>query len=217
MPLEFIKSEKGKVLLVTNGYVFQCEKRKADKELWRCSNRTCKTRCQTANGDFVKEPSEHSHAVSVSEVAVRKIQTTVKRRTIETEEPNRVIIQSSSAELHATVQAALPKSASLSRNIARYRVPPPTPVGRLLPERLELTLQGCPFLRHESEWLLFAAEADLQFLRSCNVWFADGTFKVSPPQYLQLYTIHGFRDGISVPCVYALLPNSISKPPTIRY
>ena len=63
----------------------------AQKDIWRCSDRSCKSRCHTAEGEFVKDPSEHSHAVSVSEVAVRQIQTSIKRRAIETEEPTRVI------------------------------------------------------------------------------------------------------------------------------
>jgi len=37
-------------------------------------------------------------------------------------------------------------------------------------------------------------------------WFADGTFRVTPAGFDQLYTIHALRDGQSFPCVYALLP-----------
>ena len=35
----------------------------------------------------------------------------------------------------------------------------------------------------------------------------DGTFSVSPPQFTQLYTVHGLKDDHQVVCCYALLPN----------
>ena len=35
----------------------------------------------------------------------------------------------------------------------------------------------------------------------------DGTFSVTPPQFAQLYTIHGIRNGHHVIGFYALLPN----------
>ena len=43
--------------------------------------------------------------------------------------------------------------------------------------------------------IIFAAEDDLEFLSRCQHWFADGTFRVSPNGYDQLYTIHGFING----------------------
>lgn len=88
----------------------------------------------------------------------------------------------------------------------RYCQLPPL-VDDNLPAELRNTLKGLPFLRHDIDFLLFAADEDLKFLRGCRVWYADGTFKVSPPGYTQLYTIHGTRDGVNIPCVFALLPN----------
>lgn len=35
----------------------------------------------------------------------------------------------------------------------------------------------------------------------------DGTFKYCPPQFKQLYTVHGVRDGAHAVCAYALLPD----------
>ena len=53
---------------------------------------------------------------------------------------------------------------------------------------------------------IFAADNDLQFLAQSNHWFADGTFRVTPDGFSQMYTIHGFYDDHVFPCVYALLP-----------
>ena len=38
-------------------------------------------------------------------------------------------------------------------------------------------------------------------------WYADGTFKVCPEIFFQLYTMHGQRDRRTFPCVFPLLPN----------
>ena len=35
----------------------------------------------------------------------------------------------------------------------------------------------------------------------------DGTFKATPVLWSQLYTLHGAKNGYTVPCVYALLPD----------
>ena len=43
--------------------------------------------------------------------------------------------------------------------------------------------------------ILFAADDDLDFLSRSQHWFADGTFRVVPNGFQQLYTIHGFRNG----------------------
>lgn len=99
--------------------------------------------------------------------------------------------------------------ATFKRNIRRYRQLPPQADGEILPAELRNTLDGQPFLRNDVDFLLFAADEDLNFLASCEVWFADGTFKVSPAGYSQLYTIHGTRNGINIPCVFALLPNKL--------
>ena len=39
-----------------------------------------------------------------------------------------------------------------------------------------------------------------------KVWLGDGTFKVSPLLYTQLYTVHAVVHGAVVPMVYAMLP-----------
>ena len=53
--------------------------------------------------------------------------------------------------------------------------------------------------------MIFAADEDLRFLAYCRHWFGDGTFKVVPTGYSQQYTLHGYYDGMTYPCVYALL------------
>ena len=208
MALEFLESEKNKRMLVYKGYLYHMERKTEQKEIWRCCDRSCKGRCHTANGEMLKLPSQHSHAASTGQLEKARVQSTIKRRANETEEPARVIVQSAVENLSPAGQASVPKTETTKRNIRRYRQLPPQ-VDDNLPAELRITLNGLPFLRHDIDFLLFAADEDLQFLSGCRVWFADGTFKVSPAGYTQLYTIHGTRDGINIPCVFALLCNKL--------
>ena len=47
----------------------------------------------------------------------------------------------------------------------------------------------------------------LSLLEESQSWYVDGTFKVVPEQFFQLYTIHAQKGGMIIPCVYALLTN----------
>ena len=45
----------------------------------------------------------------------------------------------------------------------------------------------------------------VSILTTSQSWYADGTFKVAPQQFYQIYTIHAEKDGYIFPCIYALL------------
>ena len=82
-----------------------------------------------------------------------------------------------------------------------------------LPEQYQLTVNGQRFMildggigDHE-RMFIFASELGLQCLAESENWYADGTFKVSPELFFQLYTIHGQQPGSIFPCVFGLLPN----------
>ena len=45
----------------------------------------------------------------------------------------------------------------------------------------------------------------LSLLQESLSWYADGTFKVVPEQFFQLYTIHAEKGSTIIPCIYALL------------
>ena len=47
----------------------------------------------------------------------------------------------------------------------------------------------------------------LSLLCDSSNWYADGTLKVVPSQFYQLYTIHCEKDGYIIPCLYTLLTN----------
>ena len=69
------------------------------------------------------------------------------------------------------------------------------------------TQSGEEFLRYnEDGMMIFAADSDLEFLAIADHIFGDGTCKITPYGFKQQYTLHAYHDGITYPCVYALLP-----------
>ena len=59
--------------------------------------------------------------------------------------------------------------------------------------------------------IIFGTERMINLLAECQDWMLDGTFKVTPALFYQLYTIHGVCGDWVFPCVYSLLPNKESR------
>ena len=55
--------------------------------------------------------------------------------------------------------------------------------------------------------LVFGDNEMIKYLQSSPSWLADGTFKLSPKMFYQLYTVHIQGPGIAPACVYGFLPN----------
>ena len=76
-----------------------------------------------------------------------------------------------------------------------------------------LTSAGSQFLPYDSgigddgRILIFASDQGLELLSNSDHWFYDGTFKVCPEIFYQIYTIHALVNGRVLPYLFALLPN----------
>ena len=53
----------------------------------------------------------------------------------------------------------------------------------------------------------FALVQAKQLLVQSENWYGDGTSKVCPEEFYQLYTFHAQHHGRTFPCIFALLPN----------
>ena len=59
--------------------------------------------------------------------------------------------------------------------------------------------------------IILTTNSNLDLLCQSERWCGDGTFKAAPKLWTQLYTIHGQKNGFTVPCVFALLPNKLKQ------
>jgi hypothetical protein len=60
---------------------------------------------------------------------------------------------------------------------------------------------------YESNIVIFSCVTNLTFLSSCTTLYMDGTFDYAPKHFVQMFTIHGIKNGHYVPLVFCLLPN----------
>ena len=118
--------------------------------------------------------------------------------------------------------ANLPAVSTIRRGIRKLRENQnviPNPQNRdeipVLPLERQQTANGEQFLIYDSgvgdaeSIFIFASESGLRFLSECDHWYGDGTFKVCPDLFFQLYTIQ--QNGNIYPCVFALLPNKTAN------
>ena len=128
------------------------------------------------------------------------------------------IIGASVQNMSNNVKAYLPSIETMKRGIRRMRsgnnLPEPRvdDLGFAMPQEYSVLANGEQFIQYgngnnERRLLIFGTAAGIAFLTNSDDWFMDGTFTVAPPQFAQLYTIHGLRNGHHVVRCYALLPN----------
>jgi hypothetical protein len=59
----------------------------------------------------------------------------------------------------------------------------------------------------ENNIVIFSCFVNLHFLCDADVILMDGTFQYACQHFYQFFTLHGFKNGLYVPVVFALLPN----------
>lgn len=230
--MEIIQSNKGKPKIAFNGYIYRQNTTNITTQNWRCELKGCNGSASTAVsfqvGGTVIERRTHNHPPDPARV---EISTAVNRMlesaATSSNAPRRII---SEIEMSHEAQSLAPKRKSLSQRIVRkrrrleigYEAEPQNRASIHIPEKFRTVKHGVidvRFLLHEDDHdehnednriIVFASDLMLDELERNDVWMLDGTFKVSPSLFLQLYTIHvviGGHSGHVFPCVYALLPD----------
>ncbi|QQP40663.1 Uncharacterized protein FKW44_014788, partial [Caligus rogercresseyi] len=169
----------------------------------------------------LKYARSHSNLPSPGRVGALKVVNSVKQTaTQQTTATPHSIVASSLTNLPADVDLNLPQRISIKRTIQRKRKADAlntTPDLALVCDRslilfnIPQTLLQ-PWMYFDSgpgndRILMFTTASNLDLLRTSERWCGDGTFKAAPKLWTQLYTIHGLKNGYTVPCVFALLPD----------
>jgi len=196
-----------------------------DVKCYECVLRRKNGQCKVSikvdeNNEFVEQVNEHTHAPSQTQVEVAKVTASIKRKAETTTDMPQQILGAELANISADAAANLPSTSTMRRNIRKAREDndlPPNPLTRedipQLPLAFQNTLAGERFLIFDSgvgdhdRIFIFASEIGIQLLSETEHWYADGTFKVCPEVFYQLYTLHAQSGGSIFPCVFALLPN----------
>ncbi|CAF5025300.1 unnamed protein product, partial [Rotaria magnacalcarata] len=151
-------------------------------------------------------PTEHCHAPTPDLVPVFELKIKIKARAAETEEFPSTILHSVMRSFPLDAAGQLPRGDTLLRTIRRQRPAPSTNNDKQLPDNLKQTDRGENFVLHEDEKLIiFTTATNLSVLKTCKHWFVDGTFKVCPEDFYQMFTLHGLYKSQVIPLLYGLL------------
>ena len=221
--MEVLKSKRGRDKIAFRGHLYRKDKRSLTRITWRCERRTCKGRIATTlnystPGAEAVETSEHNHESDAAKVEIQRVRGDMLESAVATNDPPRRILQDHSAGLSQEAAARIGSGTNLKRAVTRKRKReeghpplPAAPAAIVLPQQFRHTATGANFLLHDSgqgdndRLLIFGTDETLQWLTDHRHWLGDGTFKVVPELFFQLYTVHVYVGGAAIPCIYALM------------
>ncbi|CAF1381643.1 unnamed protein product [Didymodactylos carnosus] len=192
---------KQKPRLELQGFSYIKDRFTENKTYWRCiyyNSQKCHARFHTCNitNNVITPPSDHTCKSNGITGELRKFNEDLWYRTMNTQETPDLIITHCCIGMSDEALARLPSRDNIKRRI------------RMLP--LTVTSRGDKFLRCDTgrgpdRMLIFASSEQLDILQSCDDFLVDGTFKVVPEIFYQLYVVHAIYRGHVVPVVYSLL------------
>ncbi|CAF4424172.1 unnamed protein product [Rotaria socialis] len=230
-------SNKGKLMLIVNGYNFQFKNfnRKKTVKFWRCTNRSCNVILHTNPDDtFVKFSgtiTDHNHLPNPADLELRDLKRSMKTRATTELVPLKHIAEQEmrKALLTGEALAVLPGANDIGHTLKHHRrkMTPTIPKSSsfFIPdlykqnynnkERLllhdsddsTLELNELGSVRPAGRVLVWASDVQLKLLLDSERLYMDGTFTTSPPHFDQVFIIMSILHGTCVPVVYALLPD----------
>ena len=220
MSILFSKTEKSKPVLIENGFDCIEEHTHENKVCWRCTQcnkQKCKARLHTINNTIFHRVGDHNHAPNSSISGIRQCRSEL-RELSKTTMATHSIVATSIATASTAVLSQLPPINNLKRTVSRQRAANLNFQANLrsiseihITDSFALTKKKEQFLQYDSgnqdsdRFLIFATNQQLDLLQSCTDVYMDGTFKVVPEHFYQLYSIHGSVQRNSIPLAYILM------------
>lgn len=192
---------------------------------WKCTQyfkTQCLARCHTVDDVVVYEFENHNHESDTIPIASREIVLNIKKEAETTMNSTSQIIANSVRTISPLVSSSLPPLQCIKRTIQRKRrnqnQAPPNPSNLselVIPEPYTRTFNNELFLqidnRATNRAIIFATERNLLLLRTNRNWYCDGTFKVCPILFHQLYTVNIIINCSIIPIIYALMSSRMSN------
>lgn len=153
-----------------------------------------------------KLTGQHLHQPDARLVGKKKAMEKLKHLSkTEPDKNSTTVVDESLSDTKRATIAQMPSKNQMLRNVNRYRQKPDAPKNPKTVWELNLTdeyvqtKKGDKFILYDSgaieqldsRIIMFGSNENLQLLEACTEIYMDGTFKVAPPLFNQLYTIHG--------------------------
>lgn len=189
------------------------------KIYWKCTHyytHRCKARCHTINGLVVSQNGLHNHESDLSSIECRNVMSSMRSEALNTMNSTSQIISNCTRLLPHTISVALPPLQAIKRSIqrerSRHNQAPSNPNSLaeiVIPLEYSMSFDGSTFLQRdnlsENRILIFGTSDNLSLLSTHRNWYIDGTFKVCPLLFLQLFTVNVIINGSNIPILYALM------------
>ncbi|KRZ15066.1 hypothetical protein T11_8939, partial [Trichinella zimbabwensis] len=217
--LHLVSNERGNYNLVHEGRVYNLKHTNMEDKHWVC--RRVKKRCRGSmytnlDVDTVLSSVPHADDCIPDNDILYKMEkkNSLKQRAAEELKtvPKIYHEEASSASADLETAGQFPTYKSVKTAMYRKRAQkfprlPPTRQQLEIPPEWRMTKSGRRFLLYNNvhnSILIFCTEENLSILSEHSVWSMDGTFKIVPEWYQQMFTIHVFIAGKLVPLVYCL-------------
>lgn len=213
-------SEKGKTLLVIDNFKFRYQKPlSGNVKRWACVKRDCKAFLKTdQNNEVLSSMQTHNHGSESLQIFNRKkLSNDLKRKAMDdiSEKPSHLI--NTELQINHVDTLTVGDTSLIRKNVynARKAILPniPSSIGDVhdaLNAIIVETNKGENFLLvndDASNIIIFSCHTNLRILCEMESIYVDGTFRYCTKHFLQLFTIHGLKNGYYIPLVFCLLPN----------
>uniref|UniRef100_A0A2S2NTJ8 FLYWCH-type zinc finger-containing protein 1 n=1 Tax=Schizaphis graminum TaxID=13262 RepID=A0A2S2NTJ8_SCHGA len=123
MPLHFIKSEKGKDVLVHDGFLYRFESKKDKKTIWKCVEnlkKKCKARIHTEENSILSDVTKisHVHFPDIAKIEAKRAMANLKELAKKTELSTQSIVATVASELNTGQMPGIPL---MKKTILRVR------------------------------------------------------------------------------------------------
>ncbi|KRX49799.1 hypothetical protein T05_7326 [Trichinella murrelli] len=205
--LRFVTNRGGSTSLVSHGRTYKLRNTNKQRKHWVCSKgrEGCKGVIWT-NLDVTYVITQKDHIESCPAV--------LKKRSAEETKSILAIYDEevSAASAVPSTFGHFPlfkrmKSTMYSHRSKRYLKLPEHRRDQQIPDAFRTTMAGEDFLLWQSassHILVLATGSNIRLMATRRTWALDGTFKIVPQWYQQLFTIHAFLAGKLVLAVYCL-------------
>ena len=217
-----VKKGKG-VNFLHNGYRYSKDRKNAAGiQYWKCTVRSCSGRAHSTDTDGLQvlKATDHDHdhdhdhepdyeSTLSAMMKADLCQKAADNPTLPMKEVYNQYMDSADTPLDDDLlEPQLRSCRSQMYRARRHNMPhlPPTRDDILIEGQWATTTDNQPFVIHQDkDMVLLGTDNNLEMLAAADTVFMDGTFKISPYPFNQLFTLHIVYMGFFIPVVYALL------------
>uniref|UniRef100_A0AC35FWY9 MULE transposase domain-containing protein n=1 Tax=Panagrolaimus sp. PS1159 TaxID=55785 RepID=A0AC35FWY9_9BILA len=224
------KTTQGRSLLTHDGYEYRFEKvSTADENLifWRCNLKWCPGRLHenTATSTMTVK-TKHKHPRSFTDIEVRaskEVKKELPKIPLPPQDlPPKIIYSMATQGLTGEALHTFHGADASMQTVHRMRYIPETPlVDEEDKNKIQITnfytldYSQNKFLLYDSRetdptlsiFFIFASDNGVSRLRTHLEWAGDGTFYITPTNFMQTYILSAIVDGSALPCVYVVMSN----------